>query len=116
MSLLTTLPVHPATGLRAIGFTSRGPVWPVLGGSQPLGDPAAQQNPQGDPAPNNPAQDQALGEGGTAVVTAVLPDGEVLYTQHTPAAINLDVQDRLPIIEQGEGAQTVTVVRPQQTW
>lgn len=28
-----TLPVHPVTGLRAIGFTSRGPVWPVLGGS-----------------------------------------------------------------------------------
>lgn len=28
------LPVHPATGLRAIGFTSRGrPIWPVLGGA-----------------------------------------------------------------------------------
>lgn len=28
-----TLPVHPLTGLRAIGYTRRGPVWPVLGGS-----------------------------------------------------------------------------------
>ncbi|QDP43634.1 scaffolding protein [Gordonia phage PhorbesPhlower] len=27
------LPVHPVTGLRALGFTKRGPVWPVLGGS-----------------------------------------------------------------------------------
>lgn len=29
----STLPAHPVTGLRAIGFTSRGPVWPVIGGS-----------------------------------------------------------------------------------
>ena len=28
------LPIHPVTGLRAIGFTSRGPVWPVMGGSE----------------------------------------------------------------------------------
>lgn len=28
------LPVHPVTGLRALGFTRRGPVWPVLGGSE----------------------------------------------------------------------------------
>ena len=28
------LPIHPATGLRAIGFTKRGPVWPVQGGSE----------------------------------------------------------------------------------
>ncbi|MBF6189432.1 hypothetical protein [Nocardia farcinica] len=28
-----TLPVHPVTGLRAIGFGRRGPIWPVLGGS-----------------------------------------------------------------------------------
>ena len=32
-----TLPTHPFTGLTAIGFTSRGPVWPVVGGSQPVG-------------------------------------------------------------------------------
>lgn len=28
-----TLPIHPTTGLRALGYTSRGPVWPALGGS-----------------------------------------------------------------------------------
>jgi hypothetical protein len=28
-----TLPVHPATGLRALGIGKRGPIWPVLGGS-----------------------------------------------------------------------------------
>ena len=28
------LPAHPLTGLRAIGFTSRGPVWPAMGGSE----------------------------------------------------------------------------------
>lgn len=40
-----TLPRHPRTGLLALGFTRRGPVWPVLGGSTPpeppAGDPAA---------------------------------------------------------------------------
>ena len=29
----STLPIHPTTGLQAIGFTSRGPIWPVAGGS-----------------------------------------------------------------------------------
>ncbi|AMS02575.1 head scaffolding protein [Gordonia phage Yvonnetastic] len=32
------LPVHPVTGLRALGYTSRGPIWPQLGGS-PENDP-----------------------------------------------------------------------------
>lgn len=38
------LPRHPRTGLRALGFTSRGPVWPALGGSTPPEPP-----PAGDP-------------------------------------------------------------------
>ncbi|MEC4840537.1 hypothetical protein R2360_13720 [Mycobacteroides chelonae] len=35
MSENTTLPVHPTTGLQAIGFTRRGPIWPVMGASEP---------------------------------------------------------------------------------
>ncbi|MBN7378420.1 scaffolding protein [Mycobacterium phage prophiGD16-1] len=35
MSENTALPVHPTTGLQAIGFTRRGPVWPVMGASEP---------------------------------------------------------------------------------
>jgi len=35
MSENTALPVHPITGLQAIGFTRRGPVWPVQGASEP---------------------------------------------------------------------------------
>lgn len=27
------MPIHPITGLHAIGFTRRGPIWPVMGGS-----------------------------------------------------------------------------------
>ncbi|CPS05513.1 Uncharacterised protein [Mycobacteroides abscessus subsp. abscessus] len=37
MSENTTLPVHPITGLQAIGFTRRGPVWPIMGASEPAG-------------------------------------------------------------------------------
>lgn len=51
-----------------------------------------------------------------ALVTAVLPNGEVLYTQHEPAATNLSSQGRLPMIEQNEGRQSVHIVRPRQTW
>ncbi|MGW5316728.1 hypothetical protein [Nocardia thailandica] len=36
----TILPVHPVTGLRAIGYTRRGPIWPVRGGSVDAGAPA----------------------------------------------------------------------------
>ncbi|QKT07057.1 amidase domain-containing protein [Gordonia sp. X0973] len=52
----------------------------------------------------------------TAVVTAVLPDGQVLYTQHTPGAVDQSLQDRLPMISQGEGQQTPVIVRPKESW
>lgn len=29
-----SLPFHPVTGLQALGFTKRGPIWPVIGGSE----------------------------------------------------------------------------------
>jgi hypothetical protein len=33
-------PIHPLTGLQAIGFTKLGrPIWPVMGGSAPNGEP-----------------------------------------------------------------------------
>jgi hypothetical protein len=51
-----------------------------------------------------------------ALVTGVLPDGEVLYTQHTPGAQSSSLQGRLPKLEQSEGGQQITVVRPRQTW
>ncbi|MCG7607646.1 MULTISPECIES: amidase domain-containing protein [Mycobacterium] len=52
----------------------------------------------------------------TAVVTAVLPDGEVLYTQHTPGALNYGYESRLPVRAQEEGGAGVTIVRPKETW
>ncbi|ORA23407.1 hypothetical protein [Mycobacterium aquaticum] len=33
MSEINELPIHPTTGLRAIGIGKRGPWWPVMGGS-----------------------------------------------------------------------------------
>lgn len=32
------LPIHPSTGLRALGMSKRGPIWPVLGGSEDAPD------------------------------------------------------------------------------
>ncbi|MBV9292639.1 MAG: hypothetical protein JO222_09330 [Frankiales bacterium] len=48
------LPIHPRTGLSAIGFTSRGPIWPVAGGSQPA-PPAAVSAVPAPPAGDPPA-------------------------------------------------------------
>ncbi|MFB8281103.1 amidase domain-containing protein [Nocardia colli] len=52
----------------------------------------------------------------TAVVTAVLPDGEVLYTQHNPNVANLSLQGRLPTRADADGGQDFTIMRPKQTW
>lgn len=57
-----SLPIHPRTGLRAVGIVGGRPVWPILGGSSPeppapndpappAGDPPANQPP---PAPSDP--------------------------------------------------------------
>ncbi|MCA1195127.1 hypothetical protein [Saccharopolyspora sp. 6V] len=52
-----SLPVHPVTGLRALGHTRRGPIWPVLGGDgtgdgntsdAPAADAGQQSQPTGD--------------------------------------------------------------------
>ncbi|RJO77134.1 amidase [Nocardia panacis] len=51
-----------------------------------------------------------------AVVTAVLPDGNVLYTQHSGAAENYPLNGRLPEFEQQVGRQKIEVVRPKVTW
>uniref|UniRef100_UPI003C30EBCB Major capsid protein n=1 Tax=Mycolicibacterium phage Mycofy1 TaxID=3349809 RepID=UPI003C30EBCB len=40
MNTLDTLPVHPRTGLRAIGMGKRGPIWPVMGASDDHKDDA----------------------------------------------------------------------------
>lgn len=51
---MTKLPVHPFTGLTAIGFRRDGrPIYPILGGSQPTGEPASP--PASPPAPAPPA-------------------------------------------------------------
>lgn len=51
---MSTLPVHPATGLQALGFGKRGPIWPVVGASE---DPPNPEDPTPDP-------DEPLGEAG----------------------------------------------------
>lgn len=44
---MSYLPVHPATGLRALGMGKRGPIWPVLGGSEDA-DPAETETTETD--------------------------------------------------------------------
>lgn len=55
-----TLPVHPLTGLQAIGIGKRGPIWPVIGGAPDEGEQSGGEDEGGEeqgeieaPAANN---------------------------------------------------------------
>lgn len=84
---------HPISGqpLRAVGFTRSGkPMWPVMGGSQPIGEPPANPDPAPPAAPPagppvappvpTPAGQPATGNG---------PNG---YPENTPLASMSDAQ------------------------
>ncbi|AKJ72171.1 hypothetical protein TPA4_6 [Tsukamurella phage TPA4] len=61
---MSDLPIHPITGLQALGVTRRGPIWPALGASQD--DPSnggAQQSATGEQGKPT-GGDEPLGEGG----------------------------------------------------
>lgn len=69
---LSTLPTHPRTGLRALGWSRRGPIWPIRGGSvdTPPGDPA-NPDPKADPPKGDPKEnDTPLGEAGKKALDA----------------------------------------------
>jgi Putative amidase domain len=51
-----------------------------------------------------------------AVVTGVLPDGQVLYTQHSDSAANYPLNGRLPAFEQSYGQQRIEIVQPKMMW
>lgn len=68
-----TLPIHPRTGLSAIGLRRDGrPIWPVIGGSQPGGEPNPAADPTTDlPSTDPPAdkpKDEPLGDAGKAAL------------------------------------------------
>ncbi len=63
----SALPIHPLTGLQAIGFTRRGPIWPQLGGDGTgdgnTGDaPAADTGSTGGEGDTPPAPESGSGE------------------------------------------------------
>lgn len=51
-----------------------------------------------------------------AIVTGVLPDGQVVYTQHTPGNTDLPLDGRLPEVAMHEGQQKIEIVTPKKTW
>lgn len=71
---MTHLPVHPRTGLTAIGLLRDGrPIWPVIGGDGTTDPPAPTPpvpTPPPTPTPPAPAPDDQLGEGGKKALDA----------------------------------------------
>lgn len=53
------LPIHPVTGLRALGIGKRGPIWPQLGAAEPEGEAAPEEQPKGDANTPEPEKEQA---------------------------------------------------------
>lgn len=51
-----------------------------------------------------------------AVVTAVMPDGEIKYTQHSSSQHNVSLEGRIDATEKSEGQQNVRIVRPHPDW
>jgi hypothetical protein len=71
------LPRHPSTGLYAIGFTSRGPIWPVMGGEE--SDDAAAQAAAAQAASSAQAQ-RGFPEG--TPVAEMTSEQQVAYWKH----------------------------------
>lgn len=86
-----TLPVHPTTGLTAIGLRRDGrPIWPVLGGDgttpPPPGVPPVPGTPPapgGDPA-TPPAEDKPLGPAGERALQAERDARQALEKELAP--------------------------------
>ncbi|MFI5757968.1 amidase domain-containing protein [Streptomyces sp. NPDC051569] len=51
-----------------------------------------------------------------AIVTAVMPDGEIKYTQHSDSYQNVSLEGRINATEKAEGQQNVRIVRPRPDW
>ncbi|WP_425841345.1 amidase domain-containing protein [Streptomyces fractus] len=51
-----------------------------------------------------------------AIITAVMPDGEIKYTQHNSEYQNVSLEGRLPSTEKTEGDQNLRIVRPDPDW
>lgn len=69
MSDCNELPIHPTTGLRAIGIGKRGPIWPVMGGSgEGDGNTGGEGNAGGEGGPETGPQDNGDGENPTETV------------------------------------------------
>jgi hypothetical protein len=62
-------PFHPYTGLQAIGWCKRGPIWPVMGGAPGDDDPADPANPPVADPPVDPAPAPELGDAGKKALT-----------------------------------------------
>lgn len=110
-----TLPVHPRTGDRALGYRRDGrPIWPIKGGSGEGGDPVVPPSGDPNPAPGappaaDPAAEQQLAEATTraeqaaaerdelraaldAVTKALNPNGG--NNEQDPAALTAAVAER----------------------
>ncbi|MFE1951400.1 MULTISPECIES: amidase domain-containing protein [Streptomyces] len=51
-----------------------------------------------------------------AIVTAVMPDGEIKYTQHSDSYQNVSLEGRIEATEKHEGQQNIRIVRPNPDW
>ncbi|MEV6432580.1 hypothetical protein [Nocardia sp. NPDC051463] len=70
--------IHPVTGLRALGMGKRGPIWPILGGSEdnPPADPPVDDAPAGE----TPASGKGFPQG--VPVADMTAEEQAAYFKH----------------------------------
>lgn len=64
---------------------------------------------------HNPEIDKGMSHH-AAIVTAVTPNGDILYTQHTSSQDNVSLNARQPYNNIREGDQKIVILRPKETW
>lgn len=99
MNEIHELPIHPRTGLQALGVGRRGPIWPVMGGAE---DGAAGESPT-DSTQEQSSQEQDQG-GGAGNAGESGPKRDPLYA---------DLPDDHPLVKRHEALKAENkVLRP----
>jgi hypothetical protein len=75
-----TVLIHPVTGLRALGMGKRGPIWPILGGSEEA--PPVQPDPVVPPAPVVPAPAPVKGFPDGVAIAEMTEPQQAAYWKH----------------------------------
>lgn len=102
------LPIHPRTGLTAVGIVGGKPVWPIMGGSAPAGEPPptpAPPVPQPAPQPQAPTKASQPNKGDQPQDVSSLPEWAQKLITDTRAEAAKHRTDKQTAAQQAQAAE-----------